>query len=184
LADWLQHILQTPFGTEDQFCLQDVARQDCLNELEFHFPVDTGETLITTLTAAGYLNPGVVLARNSIRGMMTGLIDLVVRHENRYYLLDYKSNHLGNNLESYLPDSLQRAITHHQYDLQYLIYTVALHRYLRQRLADYQYDTHFGGVYYLFLRGMHKDRANSGVFFDRPEVSLIQHLDDVLDGKP
>ncbi len=116
--------------------------------------------------------------------MMTGLIDLVVRHENRYYVIDYKSNHLGNSLQDYSPIALQQAVTQHHYDLQYLIYTVALHRYLSQRLPNYQYASHFGGVGYLFLRGMHKDRIQSGVFFDRPEASLIQQLDQIFGGTP
>lgn len=194
LGVWLEHILQTPlFGANTvpseeveatTFCLQDVAQQDCLNELEFHFPVNTDEALINTLIANGYLKPGVVLARNKIRGMMTGLIDLVVRHENRYYVMDYKSNHLGNSLPDYSPKALQQAVTEHQYDLQYLIYTVALHRYLGQRLPDYEYTSHFGGVGYLFLRGMHKDRIQSGVFFDRPDAGLIQQLDQIFGGRP
>ena len=194
LGGWLEHILQTPlFGEHTAqgekvqataFCLQDIAPQDCLNELEFHFPVNTDRALINTLTAKGYLKPGVVLAHNSIRGMMTGLIDLVVRHENRYYVIDYKSNHLGNSLQDYSPIALQQAVTQHHYDLQYLIYTVALHRYLSQRLPNYQYASHFGGVGYLFLRGMHKDRIQSGVFFDRPEASLIQQLDKIFGGTP
>ena len=194
LGVWLEHILQTPLfdaptaqGEKAQttaFCLQDIAPQDCLNELEFHFPVNTNRALINTLTANGYLKPGVVLAHNSIRGMMTGLIDLVVRHENRYYVIDYKSNHLGNSLQDYSPIALQQAVTHHHYDLQYLIYTLALHRYLGQRLPNYQYDSHFGGVGYLFLRGMHKDRVQSGVFFDRPDAGLIQQLDQIFGGTP
>ena len=70
------------------------------------------------------------------------------------------------------------------YTLQYLIYSLALHRWLRSRIDDYHYDQHFGGVYYLFLRGMHPDHPGSGVFFDRPEGSLIEDLDALVGGNP
>jgi exodeoxyribonuclease V beta subunit len=190
LVNWLEHILNTPLLDEtrlqhpsEQFCLRDLRREDCLNELEFHFPVSTDAEFINTLVTAGYLAPGVVLARNQIRGIMTGHIDLVVRHQNRYYVMDYKSNYLGNNLAAYATDALQQAMQQHSYELQYLIYTVALHRYLGQRVFDYSYDRHFGGICYLFLRGMHKDQANSGVFFARPSLALIQQLDSILRGR-
>ena len=70
------------------------------------------------------------------------------------------------------------AVYNHRYDFQYLLYTVALHRYLSQRLPDYDYDQHFGGAYYLFLRGMHPDTGcQYGVYYNKPEFSLINKLD-------
>ena len=182
LALWLEHILQTPLGHHTLFRLAAIPRQDCLNELEFHFPVNTGQALVDTLKAANYLAPDATLALHQISGMLTGLIDLVVRVEGRYYLLDYKSNHLGDTAADYAPAALAQAIRQHQYDLQYLLYTVALHRYLRQRLPGYAYESHFGGVCYLFLRGMDKTKANSGVFLDQPAAKLIDQLDRVLGG--
>ncbi len=89
-----------------------------------------------------------------MRGMLKGFIDLVFRHEGRYYLLDYKSNWLGEDREAYTRPAMEQAMRAHRYDLQYQLYSLALHRYLRHRLADYDYDRHFGGVIYLFLRGM------------------------------
>jgi len=86
--------------------------------------------------------------------MLKGFIDLVFRHNGRYYLLDYKSNWLGENGEAYTPEAMARAMQSHRYDLQYQLYTLALHRYLRHRIADYDYQRHFGGVIYLFLRGV------------------------------
>ena len=111
-------------------------------------------------------------------GYMKGFIDLVFETEGRYYLVDYKSNWLGMNIEDYHATRLPAVISQAGYPLQYLLYTVAVHRYLRHRLASYDYDRDFGGVYYLFLRGMNARRgADYGVFYRRPERALVEALD-------
>ena len=103
---------------------------------------------------------------------------LVFRHQGRYYLADYKSNHLGPELGHYGPERLDACMREHRYPLQYLIYTLALHRYLRHRMADYSYEAHFGGVRYLFLRAMHpKAPTGTGIVAARPEFRLIDGLD-------
>jgi len=118
-----------------------------------------------------------------VRGLLKGFIDLVFRHRGRFFIVDYKSNHLGDRFEDYGPANLKAAVAAHNYDLQYLVYTVALHRHLKLRLADYDYRRHFGGVYYLFLRGMHPKRgASGGVFYDLPDLALIEALDRLFDG--
>ncbi|MBA1331322.1 hypothetical protein QQ73_09210, partial [Candidatus Endoriftia persephone str. Guaymas] len=109
-------------------------------------------------------------------GLMRGFIDLVFQHQGRFYLADYKSNHLGNRPEEYHCEALEQAMQAHRYRLQYLIYTLALHRYLRQRLPDYDYQRHFGGVYYLFVRGI-RPGSRHGIFYDRPPLALIEALD-------
>ena len=73
-------------------------------------------------------------------------------------------------------------MVHQQYTLQYLVYTLAVHRFLGQRVAGYDYDRHFGGVYYLFLRGMDPARGGNGVFFDRPSRQLVEAADTLLVG--
>ena len=112
---------------------------------------------------------------------MRGFIDLVFEHNGRFYLIDYKSNHLGDKPQDYAADALRPAMQLHKYDLQYLIYTVALHRYLGQRVPGYDYAEHFGGVYYLFLRGM-RPGGSYGVYHDRPQQSLIAELDRLFAG--
>jgi exodeoxyribonuclease V beta subunit len=108
---------------------------------------------------------------------MTGRIDLVYLHDGRAFLLDYKSNRLAD----YSDASLARAVRESEYDLQYLIYTLALHRWLRFRRADHDYDMHFGGVRYLFCRGLDPSRADSpGIFAARPSRALIEALDALL----
>ena len=107
-------------------------------------------------------------------GYLRGFIDAVFCDGERYYLIDYKSNHLGSQQADYLPDRLLQPMIDHDYILQYLIYGIALDRHLAQRLEGYDYDVHFGGVYYLFLRGLSPSHEpGCGVFFDRPSAELI-----------
>lgn len=113
----------------------------------------------------------------ALDGFLRGFIDLVFRHDERFYVLDYKSNHLGERLAAYRPDALRTPIVEHDYVLQYLLYTVALDRHLATRLPGYDYERHLGGVYYLFLRGMAPSHPpGSGVFFDRPPRALVETL--------
>jgi len=125
------------------------------------------------------------LAFAAVHGMLTGFIDLVFEHEGRYYVADYKSNHLGDELADYEPARLQASVTEHRYDLQYAIYTVALVRLLRARLGpDYDYDSHVGGVYYLYLRGVRATAGPArGVFHTRPPRALVEALDALFGGE-
>lgn len=114
-----------------------------------------------------------------IAGYMKGFIDLIFEAGGRWYLADYKSNWLGNRHTDYSPNYLAEAMAREHYYLQYLIYTLALHRYLAIRLPDYNYETHFGGVYYLFLRGI-DSKKKTGIFRDRPNLKLIEELEALL----
>ncbi len=112
-------------------------------------------------------------------GFLRGFIDLVYLYEGKLYGLDYKSNHLGDLYEDYNQEAMHRAMEHHHYLLQGLLYAVAIHRYGRARLPGYTYRTHFGGMQYLFLRGMHPDK-DTGVFSFRPSETLIENLSRLL----
>jgi exodeoxyribonuclease V beta subunit len=135
-----------------------------------------------------------------VRGFLTGAIDLFFRAptlagETRYFVCDYKSNWLGDadkkrsSHAHYGTDALASAMVHHDYHLQYHLYALATHRYLRARLGTrYDYEKHFGGVYYLFLRGMggadarplDGDQLAPGVFYDRPPFAFIDALDELF----
>ena len=117
---------------------------------------------------------------NIPKGFLTGFIDLVFYFENQYYILDWKSNTIGNIQSDYTPDNINLEMKKHQYQLQYLIYTVALNKYLKTRIPDYDYNQHFGGVLYLFLRGIDKTISGSGVYFDKPDKKLIQKLSNIF----
>ncbi|WP_042299173.1 exodeoxyribonuclease V subunit beta [Paraburkholderia kururiensis] len=157
-----------------------------LNEFEFVFPAGALDlaALRTLLLAHGY--PDVALEPGTLRGFVKGFIDMIVEHDGRYWIVDWKSNHLGDAPEDYDAASLDAAMSAHAYPLQALLYTVALHRYLRTRLRDYAYDTHIGGYLYLFVRGVRAAwRAGGkagGVHVGRPSAALIEALDALMAG--
>jgi len=117
----------------------------------------------------------------TFNGMLKGFIDLVFEHEGRYYVLDYKSNFLGDDDQAYVSDVMKESILDKRYDLQYVIYLLALHRLLKSRLPDYDYETHVGGAVYLFLRGC--DAPGAGAFTERPGRALIEELDRLFSGE-
>jgi exodeoxyribonuclease V beta subunit len=116
-----------------------------------------------------------------LSGYLKGFVDLVFEHRGRWYLVDYKSNLLGPRVEDYEVSRLLEPMVEHDYFLQYHLYVVALHRYLQARLPGYDYDRHFGCVYYLFVRGMSPDyAAGCGVFRDRPKRGLVEDLSEMF----
>jgi exodeoxyribonuclease V beta subunit len=116
--------------------------------------------------------PRPALQARVMQGMLTGSMDLVLQHDGRYWVADYKSN----KLPSYDSATLQDAVLHKRYEVQYVLYTLALHRLLKVRLPGYNYEQHMGGAVYLFLRGIHSEGA--GVHVCRPKQELIELLDD------
>jgi exodeoxyribonuclease V beta subunit len=121
------------------------------------------------------------LGADTLRGFLTGFVDLVAEHDGRYWVLDWKSNHLGDTHADYGDAALQGAMVHHDYVLQYHLYVLALHRHLRERLPDYAPERHLGGVCYAFLRGAAPDRT-TGMFHDVVPVPTVLGLDQWLGG--
>jgi len=178
---WTSNILATPISTTGDstgsFTLNQITSAARLNELEFFFPLDSKRDPIGLLKKNGYLEQGLSLTRVQLAGVMNGFVDLILEYEDKYYIIDYKSNFLGLDQSFYSIDNIATHMSSHHYHLQYLIYCVAVNRYLQTRIANYDYDQHFGGVHYLFLRGMQKDIPDSGIFSHRPEKQLILDLD-------
>lgn len=114
---------------------------------------------------------------------MNGFIDLTLVHEGRFYVLDYKSNWLGPDARDYAPQRLALAMEQHRYDLQALIYQVALHRYLRLRLGIRYRTELLGGALYVFVRGLSTTNAGAGVVHQQPSTDLVEALDQWLDGE-
>lgn len=183
LVQWLQNIVKTPLSAQG-LCLAQLANTQRLNELEFDFAID--QVRVARLQEVIEEWSGCKLAALSVedfRGMITGVIDLVFVSGGRYYIADYKSNLLGTFLQDYEAPALRKAMFERRYDLQYLLYVLALHRYLRQRIPDYDYGQHMGGAYYLFLRGMRPEHGpRYGVYFDLPAQQLILELDERVFG--
>lgn len=188
LSDWFQRLLHTPIVLpEDQgaVSLADLKAGDFQPELEFLFAahqVDT-RTLDDAVTAA--IVPGIARPRLhsiNVNGMLKGFIDLAFCHQGRFYVMDYKSNYLGENKQAYGADAMAEAMLKHRYDLQYVLYTLAMHRLLKTRLPDYNYQRDMGGAIYVFLRGVNTDDGR-GVFVDKPPWSLIEQLDKDFAGR-
>lgn len=186
LTDWLGGVLKTRLPGPD-IALNQLAVRDKQVEMAFYLPIAqllTAERLDALIRQYDPLSADTPpLDFRQVRGMLKGFIDLVFRHEGRYYLLDYKSNWLGEDREAYTRPAMEQAMRAHRYDLQYQLYSLALHRYLRHRLADYDYDRHFGGVIYLFLRGMDGQEGGQGIFTTRPVRPLIDGLDQLFAGE-
>lgn len=182
----VENTLQTRLREPGQpgFRLIDIRRR--LVELEFFFPVNglRSPALVELLGRFDY--PELLresLDPQTIDGYLRGFIDLAFEHEGRWYIADYKSNWLGGHADCYQRENLAESMGEHSYSLQYLIYLLALHRYLGTRLPDYDYERHIGGVFYLFLRGMSPATGMSrGVWFDRPGKACIEALDEFMGG--
>jgi len=181
LAKWLQLIVTTELDRQG-LRLNLLSRQQRLNELKFDFALDHFDvSAVNDLLQQDNDSPLQPIAASRFRGLLTGVIDLVFEFDGKFYLADYKSNFLGASLDDYRPQQLAQAMLDRRYDLQALIYSVALHRYLDQRLADYDYDRHFGGCYYLFLRAMRPQHGFArGVHFERPDHAKMTALESLL----
>jgi len=157
-----------------------------LNEVEFYFPLrrispHSLAKLFEDITLPGSLIriPEKIgaLRFSPTRGFMKGFIDMVFEWEDRYYLVDWKSNFLGASVEHYGQESLEEEMVRHLYVLQYHLYTIALDQFLRLRLPGYRYDRHFGRVYYIFLRGVSAERSPEyGIFKVRPSGAVIDRM--------
>ena len=176
----LENLLSQVLGTEilPGFRLQSLTRDQRLSEMEFHFPTRSLDAarLFETLQDQGW--SGKHLAFDTFTGFLRGSIDLVFAQGERHFVLDWKSNYLGHQPEDYQGKALEENIRQHAYDLQALIYQIALHRSLRHRLGSaYDYDRHFGGALYLFVRAVRPDWPNTGIWHWRPEKRDMEALD-------
>ncbi|MGA9341479.1 MAG: UvrD-helicase domain-containing protein [Rhodanobacteraceae bacterium] len=163
-------------------CLGSIASKCQRAEMEFHFVLDA--VSIERLRAACATHGEATLVPKDIpamtlRGFMTGKIDLVFEHHGRFHVLDYKSNHLGAHLDRYLPGTLEAEMDQHDYRLQALLYSIALDRYLRGRVPDYRRSVHLGEAIYLFVRAV-GIAPDAGVWTHRFEDALLDAVDAAL----
>ncbi len=183
VCDTLEKMLRVPLG-EDGFTLSQISRASRLSELEFTFPITA---LTTTRLRKAFQVEELPLAIDrlqftSANGFMKGFIDLIFEREGRFYFVDWKSNWLGIDSASYAPENIATEMAQNFYNLQLGIYAVALHRYLRRRLRGYEYEKHFGGAFYIFLRGTEPGKPDNGIFFTRPPREFVEQLDEVFHG--
>lgn len=180
IRQWIYTIINTPLN---QYNLT-LSKIDSKNkQAEFKFCLNINANL-TALELNDICNRYDSLSRLSaamsfetITGMLQGFIDLFFYWNKKYYLLDYKTNWLGDNNNAYIQSNIESEIIKYRYDLQYQIYTLALHRFLKYKIASYNYDKNFGGIYYLFIRGMNGLSLDNGIYFCRPTWEFIKNLD-------
>ncbi|MFC1895355.1 exodeoxyribonuclease V subunit beta [Thermodesulfobacteriota bacterium] len=187
LCSMIQKVLSVPLvpGNKD-FTLSHVRNQDRLNELEFYFPLKSISPSNLRSIFEGCTGPAFLadfperierLHFSPVKGFMKGFMDMVFRFQDRFHLVDWKSNFLGSRVEDYGQEALSSVMKEEFYILQYHIYAIALNQYLRLRLPGYSYETHFGGVYYMFLRGVDPEKGpNFGIYRDRPSGEFINQL--------
>ncbi len=191
VQEMLDQVLTVPLpGLDGPLQLGNIAAPDRLCELEFFLPLQplTAERFnqIMKEWQGECIDLAAVVAAldfTAVRGYLRGFIDLVFHQHGRYYLVDWKSNYLGPAVADYGQPQMAAEMRHHSYPLQYLLYTVALHRYLALRLPDYDYDRQIGGVFYLFLRGVDAGNSGStGIYADRLPRSLVEQVAELLSG--
>lgn len=197
---WFEDCLHAPLSNHG-LSLSELSWSQTLREAEFYFPMVDVE--LSRLKALLYrfrqqlISPEKLPLINhelpsygQLKGMMHGFIDLIFcqsneREQDQYFVCDYKSSYLGDDLSDYQRGNLTEHIIGNFYDLQFLIYSLALHRYLQCRVDNYQFKQHFGGVYYLYLRGMSRENVDfNGVFFHALNEDLMNELDAIFKGQP
>ena len=179
LLEMLQHVTETELNDGQRlFKLSEVSNASRLNEFEFDFSVQGFQSAAINQLSTEKV-PFHLRNFEQLEGMMNGKIDLFFEHAGKYYILDWKSNFLGDRVEDYGQEEVWAAMDENNYHLQYHIYTSAACKYLKMRKADFNYETEFGGVFYLFLRGVRKE-GNYGVFFHKPDLLIIEKFDQIL----
>ena len=195
IAEMVNKVVTIPLSIDDnRFKLAQVDRDHRLSELEFYFPLNKiDREKLKVIIARHGLAPAFNMDReylerlrfSPVRGFMKGFIDLIFQFGDKFYIVDWKSNHLGDRPEAYSREKIAAVMQNSFYTLQYILYTVALDRYLQARIPGYSYDRNFGGVFYMFIKGI--DPAVSpenGIFGDKPAADFIRKLSKYLIAEP
>ena len=183
LADKIDDILKTNIGT---FCgenlyLKDIDNSNKYAEVDFYLHLNDlklfKDRLLKYFKHKNLNNFEQALEKltfASIEGYLNGFIDLIFIHNKKYYIVDWKFNHLGNSYNDYSQENLLKVITNANYYLQYYIYLLALYEYLKYRIKNF--NTHYiGGIFYIFVRGVQKENTSTGIHYDKP----IDFLKDI-----
>ncbi len=171
--------IEFPDGTS--ILLKDLDSADKLNEMEFDFNTsDINLEDLKDFDLGEGIDINCNMAINTKKGLLTGLIDLFFVHQGKYYILDWKSNFLGDSLEHYAKDdTMKKALNEGNYHLQYLIYSMAVKNYLEARLPGFDYDKDFGGAIYVYLRGARKGKEH-GIFTNKPSLEQVETLERIF----
>jgi len=161
--------------------LRKVKKDDIVTEMEFFYRTSNFNSREVMRT----IGDMVAIPENRFSGFIRGFMDLVFRLDGKYYLVDWKSNRLGDKIEDYDRNSMTLEMKKHNYVLQYSLYLAALDAYLEKKDKNYKYERDFGGVYYFFIRGVTpSNNYSTGIYKDLPEKKLLDGLKKILNGKP
>ncbi len=183
VAGMLERVRRVPLDpARPEFTLERVPSAQRLAEMEFHFPAGAldAKRLVEVIRSKAGADISRPSGSKEIAAFLKGFIDLVFLYEGRYHIVDWKSNLIGSRPEEYTLAAMKEEIEANCYDLQYHLYTLALHKFLGRRLVDYKYENHFGGVHYLFLRGIDPMHPERGVFHARPARETVRRLSELL----
>ncbi|MGV8122419.1 MAG: exodeoxyribonuclease V subunit beta [Candidatus Xenobiia bacterium LiM19] len=179
IAETIRNTVDTALKTDaDSFTLSQISPKERLSELKFLFPVTRlakhdFKKALAGLTIHGIQEKLEGLSFSPFKGYINGAIDCVARHNGKYYIFDWKSNLLGSSPDEYRSEELEKEIRSSWYFLQFSLYTIALDQYLALRLGDkYSYEEHFGGIYYLFIRGMGVNE--NGIYHSRLPCETVK----------
>lgn len=179
LEEMLNQVLNKSILIDNvNFKLSEVGFDKRIHEFEFDFPVPVFDPQLLNELSDQNMQVN-VNHTDELEGIMNGKIDLFFECKEKYFVLDWKSNFLGASLDAYSSVKLNRAMSENNYHLQYLIYTLALKKYLESRLPGFNYEKDFGGVIYVFLRGVRKD-SDTGIFICKPSLEKIEKLEEML----
>lgn len=190
IAKMATNLINTKFkSSDDEFTLSDITPDRRVNEMGFYYPLSHIDQpalskMMANLFADIKIDSAISdrlqgLDFNPVKGFMRGYIDMVFEHNGFYYLLDWKSNHIGDDHVEYSRKKMEDVMISELYVLQYHLYLVALDRYLTEKDPEYSYEKRFGGVFYVFLRGLGGSGEN-GVYYHRPEESIIRRISTAL----
>jgi len=191
IVQMLENLSAVTLSTETaKFSLSSVDNTQRINEMAFYFPLKrlTRRKLIQvfsqfseTEVLKGFPEKMERLTFSPILGLMKGYLDVLFQHESRFYVVDWKSNYLGAELENYQRNLLNAEMQKAFYILQYHLYVLATHLHLKMKMPGYVYERDFGGVFYLYLRGIDARKGPEyGIFEDRPDIRLVEALEKAL----
>ncbi|CAL4322986.1 exodeoxyribonuclease V subunit beta [Buchnera aphidicola] len=170
IKNWIKSILVHPFGV-DKINLKNIQKK-CIKEVEFYLQLKKEINFFSINKILKNENMN-FLDKN--KGILKGFIDLIFQYDEKYYFVDYKSNFLGET-KNYQKKNLEKYFLKEKYNIQFYLYSLALHKFLQKKVKNYNFKKNFGGGYYLFLRGMDGKNSNQGTFFLVPKHKILKKI--------
>ncbi|QJC36683.1 exodeoxyribonuclease V subunit beta [Enterobacteriaceae endosymbiont of Donacia simplex] len=183
ITNWFNNIIKTPIGNKN-IILNQVNNKNKKTEFKFYLSIKNS---FSSIKYNNIINKYDVISRKlpklkfkTIQGFLLGVIDLIFLWDKKYYIIDYKSNWLGDNYKDYKKKNIENDICLKRYDIQYQIYSLSLHKYLKYRIKNYNYKKHFGGIIYLYIRGIYDKRSKTGIWETKLSLNLINELNKLF----